>query len=861
MSFEWHTEEDGVWDVPPPRQPPPQPSKSKRIFFWGAMLLFALVAAGMVIYWQVTERLQQAETNVQTNILAAHNLWQTAVVTTDAELFLSVLSGRIPSWTDAQQEALDENVIFERAPWGLTLIDGSPPSWELADLEQPITLNLSTDLLEAELQFPLDYQFLTQSGVTTTVTLSQTAVYRQGARSWLFSPPDSEFWGDWQTYEGQRLTLIYPERDREIAERLAESLEQILAQICDHPDLPACAEDASYTIRFDLHPEGLLDAADVETLFGVEPYLNMPTPTLFGLPGDETAYEALLQTYAVPLGTAVFADLFDWTCCRQIDIFQMLVIYQLADMGITSWPITAQHHIQAMKDGNSFLNVPDFWRKNNPENYSEPIHFLYIAFDFIFQQYEGLSPVSLLSNFQNWEDINYWLDNNLLQTGYQLGSVQDLWRVIQDEWWHYAYTQTLLAQENEEPPIPLPDQDIALVCLSSPQFDLDTTMSLYRYNYQDDTKLQLLASNNFVSFNPFLNDSGMIIQNLAFDESEQWQTKIWNFEGVRTQMEGEDQIFFSLGQFDPSGRYAIALQENEGSLLKFMLIDLASCDENQCETITLMGFPIWSPDGERTLMTSDNVFESSSVTFQRNGRMVLFDVIQPPLAADFWIGDRLGRITDDQPEPVIIGTGYSPFWLDNETFGFIRQHPDTGEDEIVIWLAEGLETLITLAEVQDEVPREDLSLAHIRYVVTHPAWPDNLVVVALDPLGREAYVFLYDRVTGSLDLRLQSEIAPYHSLGFSPNGRWLVLTGFDHKQNVNSNVYIVHHIESNETQTYRSSLTGFMLSPLYDWSADGNWLSFLINDQVISMVAPEYKHQIVKVHGQGNCTSLAWINR
>jgi len=850
-NFEWQ-QEDGDWDEQQSSSSP-ESSNSRRTILIGVVVVLALAAAALIIYWQVNERLAQTETAVQANILASHNLVQTAAITEDAELLLSVLSGRLPSWTDAQQEALSANVMINRAPWGLSHIDTQP------DYDPQLTM--SPDLTEAELVFPLDYQFMTTSGVSVTVVLSQTAVYRQGVRNWLMSPPDSEFWGDWQTIEGERLTLIYPERDSVLAEKLASDLEQILQQICVDPDLPSCGEDITYTIRLDMHPESLVEAVDFRNLFGTEPYIKLPTPTLFGLPGDDVAYEALVQAYGVPLATAVFADLFEWECCQQATIFQMLVNYQLAEMGIISWPITTNDHIRALKEGRSFLNVTDYWRYDVDE-FREPVWFLYTAFDFIFQQYPTLTPISLLSSFRNWGDIGYWLDNNLAQNGYQLGSVTALWPTLQNEWWHYAYTQTLLAQEKEEPPIPLPNQDIALVCLSDPQFDLDTTMSLHRFNPEDNTSQELLAYNNFVSFNPFLDDEGLMIQTLDLNETNQWQTEVWDFDGVRTHLENEDQMFFSLGQYDPSGQYAVAFSgENDSPIPNLLLIDLASCTGERCDTIPLFGLPIWSPNGERTLMSGVNMFEGNGVAFQRNGRMVLFDATQPPSSTDFWLGDRLGHLPIDQAEPEIVGMGYAPFWVDNDMFGYIRQQPETGDGEVVVLSGDSLQTIVTLTDLQAEAPEADLSLAHIRYVITHPTQPNNLIVVALDPLGREAYVFLYDRVTGSLNLRLQSEILPYHSLGFSPNGRWLVLTGFQDDDVADSSTFVVHDIETNETQTFRSNLDGFMLSPLYDWSGDGKWLLFLVNDRVMSMVAPAYDYQMVEVHDQGFCTSLAWINR
>jgi len=850
-NFEWQ-QEDGDWDEKQGSSSP-ESSNLRRTILIGVVVVLALAAAGLIIYWQVNERLAQTETAVQANILASHNLVQTAAITEDEELLLSVLSGRLPSWTDAQQEALSADVMINRVPWRLLHIDALP------DIDPQLTM--SPDLTEAELVFPLDYHFMTTSGVSVTVVLSQTAVYRQGVRNWLMSPPDSEFWGDWQTIEGERLTLIHPERDNELVRKLAVDLEQILEQICTEPTLPDCAEDAAYTIRLDTHPESLVEGVDKRNLFGEQPYLNLPTPTLFGLPRDDVAYGALVQVYGVSLGTVVLADLFEWECCRQHAIFQVLVEYQLAEMDIMSWPITTTDHIRALKEGRSFLNVADFWRYE-PADFNEPLWFLYTAFDFMFQQYPDLAPVSLLSSFRDWGDIGYWLDNNLTQNGYQLGSIRELWPTLQNEWWHYAYTQTLLAQENEEPPILLSAQDIVLVCLPDPQFDLDTIMSLHRFNHEEDTWQELLTYNNFVSFNPFLNDEGLIIQTLDLDETNRWQTEIWDFEGTRTQLANEDQMFFSLGQYDPSGRYAVSFTgEGESTIPKLLLIDLDSCNEETCETIQLTGSPIWSPDGNKTLMSSNNVFEGNGIALQRNGNMILFDATQPPSMADFWLGDRLGQLPVEQTELEEIGTGYSPFWLDNDTFGYIRQHPETGEGEVVVLGANGLETIITLTDIQTEALEGDLSLAHIRYVVTNPRQPDKLFVVALDALGREAYVFLHDMVTGTLELRLQSKVAPYHSLGFSPNGRWLVLTGYQDEEAGGSNTFIVHDIENNETQTYKSNLDGFMLSPLYDWSADGEWLLFLMNDQVLSMVAPEYNYQMVQVHEHGYCTSMAWVNR
>lgn len=862
-NFEWQ-QEDGDWDEPK-GELPPDSSRSKRTILIGIIIVLALSAAGLIVYWQVNEQLQQTETAVQTNILASHNIVQTAVSADDSELLLSVLSGRLPSWADAQQEILETNVMYDRAPWGLKLVADKSPELMIADLEDSASLTMSPDLLKAELRFLLDYEFLTASGVTETVVLSQTAVYRQGTRSWLLSPPDSEFWGNWQTNKGERLTLIYPARDSELASQLAADLEQILKQICVDPDLPDCAEDASYTIRLDTHPESLIKAADSRNLFGIEPYITLPAPTLFGLPGDDAAYDALLQAYGVPLATAVFADLFEWECCEQIQIFQALVVYQLSQMGLKAWPISPNDHIRALREGRTISRITDYWGAKQGDTQEESDWFLYTVFDFIFSQYPDLTAVQLLDNLQvqGWGGMIYWLGDGFSKTGYQLGGNPGFMKTLQTEWWQYAYTQTLLAQEAEALPIDLPVQDMALVCMSNTNFDLDTAMSLNRFDRDQESWQELMVFDGFVSFNPFLDDAGMVVQSLDFAETGRWQTEIWPFSGERTLLENDEEMFFTLGQFDPNGRFVVAfVGEDDSATPRPMLIDLSTCTDTDCDILPLSGVPYWSPSGQQTIVGDLNMFENGTA-FYRNDSVMLLDASQPSQIVDFWLGDAFGHVPEDKTEASFVGKGYAPFWLDDNTFGFIQENPETGDTEVIFRSIDSdmWETAVTLADIDDYIPGDVHAPSSIRFVLTHPALPGKLFIDVLDALGREAYVFMVDTVSGELELLLQSQIRAIHSLGLSPNGRWLVLTGYQNNEIGESSTIIIHDIEANESETYTASMDNFMLARMYDWSADGNWILFLMNDRVLSMVAPEYNYQLVDVHEQGYCTSMAWINQ
>ena len=105
-----------------------------------------------------------------------------------------------------------------------------------------------------------------------------------------------------------------------------------------------------------------------------------------------------------------------------------------------------------------------------------------------------------------------------------------------------------------------------------------------------------------------------------------------------------------------------------------------------------------------------------------------------------------------------------------------------------------------------------------------------------------------------------------HSLGFSPDGRFLAATGSlwqDVAQRNESLPFGVLHLFDFETGNQKDILVNtdtFFPAFTFDWSRDGNWLAFTRDNNVISLMAPAYDYQQMIFHEEGNCTSLAWIN-
>jgi len=284
MSFEWQTEEDGDWDDPnlissdPDEQKPEGKRRWLSWLFLLGLLIVALTAAG----WTVNQRIQVGTARVETEVLASYNLVNQAMAQQDSELILNVLSGRDDAWASLVIEAVGQGVLLNRDGLGLLQISETDPITP--------TIEISADLKEAEVKTIVPYAIEIGNGLTETVQLEQTAVYRLGSSNrWLLSPPELSFWGDIRQIKGQYVNLFYPERDKEIAQELLFSLDGKIGQLCFQlPDVD-CPSDYQIIVELDTNLEAFsqLDLRSA-AIDADRKHLILPTPTLVGLPIDQT---------------------------------------------------------------------------------------------------------------------------------------------------------------------------------------------------------------------------------------------------------------------------------------------------------------------------------------------------------------------------------------------------------------------------------------------------------------------------------------------------------------------------------------------------------------------------------------------
>jgi hypothetical protein len=295
MSFDWQTEETTPWDEPPVAVPERGQRPLRRWLFLAAGLLGLLLLGTVAWAWQ--QRVVTVTAQVDSDVLASHALVREAASQQDGELLISVLSGRDERWASDVAQSAAEGYLLQRPALGLT--------WHFS-VTAPATPTITTapDFRAAEVMWGENYVIDVGNGLTETVTLNHTAVYRLGGNRWLLTPPDAAFWGEEGVVSGQYLALAYPARDAALVERLLLDLDATLARMCSGQLAGFTCPDG-WQIQARLVPSPAALAGNGRAADGA---LRLPTPTLVGLPDSEAAYQALLRGYAALIVAEALAN-------------------------------------------------------------------------------------------------------------------------------------------------------------------------------------------------------------------------------------------------------------------------------------------------------------------------------------------------------------------------------------------------------------------------------------------------------------------------------------------------------------------------------------------------------------------------
>jgi hypothetical protein len=858
MSFDWQTEDRDWPEAEPPRRGRPRPAdlpplnealfdepepmaptapvrRRRWLFLIATVVLFGLLAA--VLYWQLQRRTATAETRLTAEIAASHATVLDAARRGDGELFVSFLSGRDRTWAEAQEHLARAGGLVDRAPFGLALTPTAPVS---------PTVTLSPDLRAAELTLPQAYEVAVGNGLTETVTLEQTAVYRLGPDRWLFAPPDDTFWGETAGLGGRYVRLTYPARDADLAEPLARDLDAALAEFCR--DVANSCANLHLILSTD--PASLIDYDVPAGTWRGGSEIVMPTPTLFGRPLDDAGQRALTRVYAARVVSAAAANAAGWQCCDHALFYGALLDAQLGQLGLRPWPVDGAAHETLVARPELLRDVEKLW----PGGEATPEQRLavYALIDFIVARSDApIVEMQRLLLDETTADYWTWLDR---VTGGALGSPADFERALLG----YAAEQ----QQATAPPLPLPDEVLQLVCRHP-----DATHSaLYRY---DPASGELTREQELAEF-----EEPMIVALPGRDgvavfarerEMPQPITYIWR-DGVATPIypgatDGNPRLIPLPGGVGND----LLLLVQEGNVPVYDLLPLADCQEQGagCTADPIVGPIVLSPDGNRSLLVGGEPSPFS----EQVGLPILY------------VGDAEGQVHTSQ---ALVEAGISPFWLSDDTFGYVATRQDgSGQERVMLRTAAGGDNAPLSLSVADELfavtdlepltggrVESDLTIDR---VLTNPAADELLVFTAGPNVSGPNLALTYDLATAELRPRfaLADEMFDYRrayrrAYRFSPDGRWLAVSTLAQPAAPAADgavdwwVY-VHATDGSVTRRY--ALRGGDTWPahwLSDWSNDGRWLA-LATDGYVRLVAPleEYTQPIILPDLA--CSAAVWV--
>ena len=423
-----------------------------------------------------------------------------------------------------------------------------------------------------------------------------------------------------------------------------------------------------------------------------------------------------------------------------------------------------------------------------------------------------------------------------------------------------GYTGRILAvlRNNLERPLALPDQTVELLCFPSPQAPL----GLYRYDPAGDQWAAQPTERLYRSLQGLPDDSGIILHaGLPGTDVNRLDVALRRGGREATLLQESDPLYTGrvAGVIDRpghAGALLLSATHRFTGATTYRLLPLESCDDGACDTSDLPGFPLWSPDGTRTLLLVE---------------------------AELFLGDAEAR-----PERSL-GRSFSPFWLTDNTFGYVRLlggSDQSPEMELVLQSAAGgaARSLARARDLRQQLDVPPKGTLRVQYVLANPADPRTLYLAAtLVAPGRERFYVLRLRLGGDVDdLSAETTLADvkvalalddlpigdttfllptgYPPFAITPDGRWLVIVQF---LDAITNTWrlTLYDTQRDVTQSVTLNYPAYPARfPFYDWSADGQWL-VLVDNGYLRLVAPAYGYERVVAHDLSACRYPAWVDR
>ncbi|MEM7333432.1 MAG: hypothetical protein AAF490_15185 [Chloroflexota bacterium] len=339
--IDWQTEDDEVDWLAEPEETAVSPHRK-----WGWLIAVLLFVGGATWFgFQVAERVQTNLQLARDVVRQQHLLTLSAAVEDDADLFNHIIGGSNLEWRVLQQLLLEENLLMNKAPLNLWYSTNFPVN------ELETAVQLSSDLTQATVQTVAPYEALQPNGRFETIWLRHENRYKLRNDVWHQTPFDVEadFWGEMLVFHGEQFEILYPARDKGIARRLAQDLDNLAVLVCNDAQFN-CADNAEYHLLFDAKQTAVYRLSDNVRTKDIVQYLlidvpvysvKLPTPTLIGYPMNESSYQALYRGYAALFLVQLMNNL-----PTQAPLTHQMVIENLGELGLIMPPISTFNPMQ-----------------------------------------------------------------------------------------------------------------------------------------------------------------------------------------------------------------------------------------------------------------------------------------------------------------------------------------------------------------------------------------------------------------------------------------------------------------------------------------------------------------------------------
>jgi hypothetical protein len=802
-SLDWHTEdENGMQDGFSTEVKPSTRLLPRWLIVLGILLL--LILAGLSSYRYVQRQMDQTLETAREDVLASHRLLQEAATRQDGDLFHLLLADDDPDWVEAQTKLFEGGVYREWYGLGL--------AYQPEATANVVDVSFSPDLTRAEVIVQRPYSITTPAGLIDTIILQQTAVYRYRQQRWLLAPIEAEFWGNWVRYQAHYLSLTAPQRDAEIARRLALAMDVLLTELCQTPGGPTCTSDHILSIQLDTAPDSLVQLVkEDDFLYEERPVTEivLPTPTLIGLPPDEAGYQALYRAYAGYVTAVFITNLVDWECCQQAIFHHALLDQQLYQAGLRTWPLAPTHYRSMFYEP---LTLADFFWQWQDDNGIQPVEAdrwpIYALVEFLSETVSDLSPLAMQQGLLQADNYWAWLE--------QLNREQVAIAQLEQTWLHFAYAQALSTQISTA--ATWPEQAVALSCGSRAGY----AFSLY--DPASNTWTLPLADRQFRWIGPLAGGQGVLVQSYQdVGEARVAHLSLWQ--------QGEEQYVAErppatiTGSRSASGKQWQAVYKYTDEPGHWLLLDQRHCDQTGCLLTELPGSPHWSPNGHYLILAAE-------------GQLFLAE--------------------SDGQNQTLIGEGLRPFWLDDDTYGYLL--PDERNLVITQVNDKTFQTMLPWENVISSLPDAPwLDRFYIGEVAGNPSQTNMVFLAIFDrqvnvPEG--AFILSFDRETNELSLVLTIKDTHISNLAFSPDGRWLSLHRWSPP------AVLLHDVNTGEDRIVNS--LSHQGAQRYAWSQDSRWL-VRVEETFLHFINPgpdpetgiEQHH--ITFHDLRGCSSVSWM--